>query len=242
MSTIKVTIFTPTYNRAYLIENLYQSLKEQTSRDFEWIVVDDGSNDETQHLFKRWIHEENGFEITYVKTPNGGKHRAINRGCKLAKGELFFIVDSDDTLTPNAIERIIFWESTLENKEEYCGVTGNRGYDVNAIIGGTFEGEYLDGTFLEKNQYGIYGDKSEVFYTDLLRRYPFPEIEGENFMTENVVWLFLAFDGYKTRWFNEIIYLGEYLPDGLSYHYHQLMMQNAKGSDLANKLFEIFYC
>lgn len=240
MRTIKVTVFTPTYNRAYRIENLYQSLKQQTSQDFEWVVIDDGSIDETQYLFKNWINANNPFEITYIKTKNGGKHRAINKGCKVAKGELFFIVDSDDVLTPNAIERIIYWESTIDGKSSYCGVTGNRGFSLDTIIGGTFEGEFLDGTFLQKQNFNIYGDRAEVFYTELLKQYPFPEIEGENFMTENVVWLFLAFDGYKTRWFNEIIYITEYLPDGLSYHYYQLLEKNERGADLADKLFQIF--
>lgn len=102
-----ITIFTPTYNRAYRLPNLYKSLQEQTCKDFEWLVVDDGSTDNTSKLFEQWQAEENSFPIRYFKQPNGGKHRAINRGVKEAKGELFFIVDSDDTLSSNAI-RIVF--------------------------------------------------------------------------------------------------------------------------------------
>lgn len=241
MNQIKVTIFTPTYNRGYRIENLYQSLQRQTNKNFEWIVIDDGSTDNTQELFNQWMAENNNFDICYIKVANDGKHRAINKGSQVAKGELFFIVDSDDVLTEDAIDRIVYWESTLDNKEHYCGVTGNRGYNEHQIIGGTFQGEYLDGTFLEKNKYNIYGDKSEVFYTHLLQKYQFPEIEGENFMTEDVVWLFLAYDGYQTRWFNEIIYITEYLPDGLSYNINSVIDNNPKGWGLANNLFQILY-
>ena len=92
----KVTVFTPTYNRAYIIENLYRSLQRQTCMEFEWLVVDDGSSDGTEALFEKWVKEENPFPIRYHKKENGGKCRAINRGLEMADGELFFTVDSDD--------------------------------------------------------------------------------------------------------------------------------------------------
>ena len=89
-----ITVFTPTYNRGYIISNLYDSLKRQTVKTFEWIVIDDGSTDHTEKLFQNFLKEKNDFSITYKKVPNGGKHRAINKGVSLAKGDLFFIVDS----------------------------------------------------------------------------------------------------------------------------------------------------
>ena len=92
----KITVFTPTYNRAYIIETLYRSLQRQTYRDFEWLVVDDGSADNTQELFEAWQKEDNFFPIRYYKQENGGKCRAMNRGLEMAQGELFFTVDSDD--------------------------------------------------------------------------------------------------------------------------------------------------
>ena len=87
----KITVFTPTYNRAYILENLYRSLQRQSYGDFEWLVVDDGSSDGTEALFDRWRREENPFPIRYVRQENGGKCRAINHGLKLARGELFFL-------------------------------------------------------------------------------------------------------------------------------------------------------
>jgi len=87
----KITLFTPTYNRAYILETLYRSIQRQTFRDFEWLVIDDGSSDNTEELVRSWMNDGNDFPIRYYKQPNGGKCRAINRGLDLAEGELFFI-------------------------------------------------------------------------------------------------------------------------------------------------------
>ena len=97
-----VTVFTPTYNRAYILPKLYESLKKQICNDFEWLIVDDGSTDETEKIVRGWLTEET-FPVRYIKQLNGGKHAAINRGVLETKSELFFIVDSDDQLTPDAI-------------------------------------------------------------------------------------------------------------------------------------------
>ena len=125
--TYKITVFTPTYNRAYIIETLYRSLQRQTYRDFEWLVVDDGSADNTKALFDAWQQEDNFFPIRYIKQENGGKCRAINHGLKLAQGELFFTVDSDDYLTDDALEKVAAWDAELPDKAQYCGFVGNRG-------------------------------------------------------------------------------------------------------------------
>ncbi len=241
MGDYKITVFTPTFNRAYIIEKLYDSLKQQTCKDFEWIVIDDGSSDNTAILFDKWCLEDNGFDIIYLKVKNGGKHRAINKGTEMARGKLFFIVDSDDYLLNNAIEQIISWESTIENLEGFAGVSGNRGYSEEQIIGETFNGDFIDATNLERGKFRIFGDKAEVYYTEILRKYKFPEIEGENFMTENVVWNAIANDGYKIRWFNQITYICHYLTDGLTYHSGEIAVKNPKGYALANKRNQMFY-
>ena len=121
---MRITVFTPTYNRGYIIENLYQSLRRQSFRDFEWLVVDDGSGDSTAALFAHFQQEENFFPIRYIKTENGGKHRAINKGVSMAAGDLFFIVDSDDCLPEDALQVIAEVESTIpkESKHSFCGV------------------------------------------------------------------------------------------------------------------------
>ena len=96
---VEITVFTPTYNRAYIINRLYESLQRQEIHNFEWLVVDDGSVDETEELFRTWMNNESKFPIRYYKKKNGGKCRAINFALDLAKGKLFFVVDSDDYLT-----------------------------------------------------------------------------------------------------------------------------------------------
>ena len=234
---MKITVFTPTYNRAYIIHKLYISLKKQTYKNFEWIVIDDGSTDDTEKLFSSWILEENNFDIKYYKVKNGGKHRAINKGVDLARGELFFIVDSDDYLIDSALEDIVNVEKTIpfHIKDEFCGVCGNRGKNEIEIWGKTFDGEYLDATTLERPKYNIYGDKSEVFYTKILKNYKFKEFDDENFLTECTVWNHMAYDGYKMRFFNKIIYICDYLDDGLTKSGKSLYRNNPKGTAYAIK-------
>lgn len=241
MYKYKITVFTPTFNRGYIIENLYKSLQRQSYKNFQWIVIDDGSEDDTEKLFEKWTNEDNLFDITYKKVKNGGKHRAINRAIEIAEGELFFIVDSDDYLTDYALEKVIKWEATIKNKNEFAGVAGVKGYSINSRVGNTFKGEYIDATSLERNKNNITGDKAEVFYLDILKKYKFPEFEGEKFVTEKVVWNQIAYDGYKIRWFNEIIYICDYLEDGLTKSMSRIELENPKALALSMKLDSIHY-
>ena len=229
--TITVTIFTPTYNRAYIIENLYRSLQRQICHDFEWLVVDDGSADNTKALFEAWMKEENPFPIRYVFQENGGKHRAINRGLDLAEGELFFVVDSDDYLTDDAVEKVITWEASLPKDRKYCGVAGNLGTSSTETTNSLFEGTYLDGTALDRYD-RIDGERAMVFYTEVHRKYPYPAFPNERFMTEAVVWNRMAADGYEMRFFNDIIWVFEYREDGLTKTGSRLFLENPRGYGL----------
>ena len=215
---MEITIFTPTYNRAYIIRNLYESLKVQTFTDFEWIVIDDGSTDNTSDIFTGILSEENFFPIIYKKVENGGKHRAINKGLELASGRLFFIVDSDDSLPADSLETIVKYEKSIPEFEKkiFSGVAGLKGYNSSNLVGNTFDGNYIDITYLETSDHGIHGDKAEVYYTDVLKKYPFPEFQGEKFIMESVVWNEIGAAGLKLRYFNEIVYFCEYLEDGLT--------------------------
>lgn len=224
----EVTVFTPVYNRGYTLTRLYQSLIEQTYKDFEWIIVNDGSTDNTDEVIRKFIKEDK-LKIKYKEVTNAGKHCAINDGVKLAEGRLFFIVDSDDYLPQNSLERNIYWESTIENKHEFAGVAGCRGNEKGQIIGGSFKGVYIDATVLERKGYNITGDKAEVFYLDILKKFPFPKFDGENFISESAVWLQIAQAGYSLRWFNEISYFGEYLTDGLTAKGNDLFLNNPQG-------------
>ena len=232
----KVTVFTPTYNRAKLLPRLYKSLLKQSNKNFEWIVVDDGSNDNTGSLFDCWIGEAD-FTIIYRQQINGGKHRAINRGVGLASGDLFFIVDSDDWLREDAIEKILQYEISLPIgfEKKYSGVCGQRVHPNSTLVGTTFVGEYLDSFTYENEKNHITGDKSEVFYLNVLKKYPFPEIEGENFCPEALVWNRISADGYIMRYFNEGIYYCDYQQDGLTSKIDKLLIDNIKSYLLYSK-------
>lgn len=212
-----LTIFTPTYNRRDLIERLYQSLLAQTQKTFEWVVIDDGSTDNTESFFTKLQSTEQPFSVRYVKQQNGGKHRAINKGVTIAKGELFFIVDSDDTLLPQAVEKIYQWKATLDNSHKWAGFSGLKGFSTNKVVGQHNQSlNYVDAKNNERKKFHLEGDKAEVYFTEILRKYPFPEIPGEKFISEEIVWNAIARDGFYLRWFNEIIYICDYLDDGLT--------------------------
>lgn len=227
----KVTVFTPTYNRAYVIEKLYRSLQRQTCTDFEWLVVDDGSVDGTEQLFDGWRREESSFPIRYYRQENGGKYRAINYGLELAQGVLFFTVDSDDYLTDDALEKIVNWEASLPANGHYCGLAGNLSTSCDAYINTVFEGGYHDGTALDRYSVAD-GERAMVFYTDVHRKYLYPDHPGEKFMTEAVTWNRMAADGYRIRFYNDIIWIYEYLEDGLTSSGYKLFLNNPRGFGL----------
>lgn len=228
----KITIFTATYNRSYIIENLYNSLKRQTVKEFEWVVVDDGSTDETINLLRKWSRNDNCFPIRFVQTRNGGKHRAINIGTEMAKGELFFIVDSDDYLPDKAVETILKWYSDIENDTNFAGLGGLKSFPDLKLVGKTFNGESKDATSLERAKLKITGDKAEIFKTKILKKYKFPEINNEKFITESIIWNRIANDGLKLRWFNEVVYICEYLDDGLTKNSDEVFINNFEGYTL----------
>lgn len=211
-----ITILTPTYNRAYILNKAYNSLRRQTLFDFEWIVIDDGSSDETEKLVKSWINSNNSFDIIYHKQKNGGKHRAVNNGVKLSKYDYIMILDSDDYLTDDAVEKVHCWISTISNSSEIVGVAGFCGYENGTTLGKSLPRHYIDITSLERKKYKLMSDKVEIYKTEIMKKFPFPEFEGENFLRESASWDRIAQAGYKLRYFNEIIYICEYIEDGLT--------------------------
>lgn len=215
---VTLTIFTPTYNRGYILPVLYRSLQAQSCQDFEWLIVDDGSTDHTEQLVQSWLADiESSFPIRYYRQPNGGKHRAINYGVRLAVGELFFIVDSDDNLFPDTVSTVLRWWQEVSDDQCYAGIAGLRSYPDGTPIGGTpCYGDPLDTDSLSfRTRYRQKGDKAEIFRTAILRDYPFPEFDGERFVTEALVWNRIA-QRYILRYYPCNIYRCDYLPDGLT--------------------------
>ncbi len=229
MNDLLITVFTPTYNRSGTLTRLWESLERQTYKNFEWIIVDDGSTDNTSKIIERILKNKGEAKITYHKIKNGGKHRAINYGVQFARGELFFIVDSDDWLPNDSLETIGKYYGQVRGNVKYAGVAGCKFDSQNNLSGTTFDGEYLDATSLERNKYNIRGEKAEVFLTDIIRKYPFPEYDDEKFVSEGIVWDKIAFDGYLLRWFNKNIYYFEYQSDGITNNLRENYSKNPKG-------------
>lgn len=226
-----ITVFTSTYNRAYTLRRLWGSLCIQTDDDFEWVIVDDGSSDETELLINEFIAESK-VKIRYLKQKNGGKHRAINRGVEVALGELFFIVDSDDYLAPDAIEIIRNEYTEIKDNPKFGGLSGLKAYTNGEKVGGEETWQTIDCNSIElRYKYKVKGDMAEIMRTEVFKEFPFPEIEGEKFCPEALVWNRIA-SKYIIRHFYKKIYYCEYLPDGLTSKIIKIRMQSPVASNM----------
>ena len=228
---MKFTIFTPTFNRKELIGKLYSSLQNQTYRDFEWLIVDDGSTDGTEERVKEFINEKK-LDIKYFYTENGGKQRAYNFGVEKAEGELFICLDSDDKYVETGLETILRYWKKYENNNEIAGMGYLSTYPDGKVIGKEFpKKEMISTQFDIYNKYGVKGDKGLMFRTGILKKYPFPVFEGEKFTTEAVVYNRIC-QKYKMLYVNEKIEIKEYQEDGLTAKYNNLLLRNPKGQAL----------
>lgn len=229
-----ITVFTPTYNRAHLLSRLYDSLCKQTYIDFEWVIVDDGSSDKTDEVVLSFISDKL-FSINYIKQKNGGKHRAINRGVKEAKGELFLILDSDDSLPEHSLETIANYYNQIKNDKSFGGVAGYMAHHDGTVIGQCETDGVIDATSSEyRFKYHATGDMCEVIRTKVLREFPFPEIVEEKFVPETLV-LYQIARKYKLRWFKEVIYYRDYLEGGLTDKIVTIRMNSPYSTMLAYK-------
>ena len=211
-----VTVLTPTFNRGGSLNNLYQSLQKQTIKDFEWLLVDDGSTDDTKNIAEE-MRKKAEFPMRYIYKENGGKHTALNVGVKQITSELTFIVDSDDTLVPDAIETILQYHKKYKERKDLCGYSFLRRFPDGKINGKPFEPDEKVGTYIECriNADDTQADKAEVFYTRCLKEFPFPEYRNEKFLGEDLVWIRMAMK-YQMVHINRAIYVGNYLEDGLT--------------------------
>lgn len=234
MSTI--TILTPTYNRAELLPKLYESLLGQTNSDFDWLVVDDGSTDGTSELIRGYMQEKK-IRIFYERQLNAGKHTALNRGIAGIESELTFIVDSDDYLPENAVETILFYHGKYKDTPNLCGYSFLRCHNDGRVNTAYFpEDEKID-TYLHVRINGnIGGDKAEVFFTDILKRYPFPVFDGEKYMPEDVVWMRMS-GPYQMVHINKNVYICDYLEGGLTNTGRRMKIYSPKGMMLRSKIY-----
>lgn len=223
-----ITIFTPSYNRAYILPNLYQSLLKQIDMDFEWVVVDDGSTDDTEELVKGW-QKENKIIIQYYRQPNQGKHIAINTGVGLAKGELFFIVDSDDDLTVDAVVTVNkFWKES-NHGNSISGILSYRQFRDGRLVGNRLPSAVRQCKLRDTGRlYGSQGDKVVIYRTSVMKRYPFPKFGEERFLGESYVYNQID-DEYDMLVMDAQIYNFDYQDDGLSQNFRKLYRNNPLG-------------
>lgn len=225
-----IAILTPTYNRAINLNTLFASLQKQETKNFIWYIIDDGSTDETQQSVENF--SEDDFKIQYYKKQNGGKHTALNYGVKLISEELVFIVDSDDYLTNDATTIIEEDWKKYKSIEKLAGLSYYRLNESHKIIGGEY-GEYENkvANFIEvRINNNLLGDKAEIWKTNVLKKYPFPEFEGERFLSEAVVWNAIAADDYTMAFIPKGVYICEYLEGGLTRDGRRLRLKNPLGT------------
>ena len=213
---MKITILTPTYNRASCLGELYESLKKQTIKDFEWLVIDDGSTDETKQLIEKF-QKENAFTIRYIRKQNGGKHTALNVGIKDIDSELVFIVDSDDMLVEEAVATVLTYHKKYGKRKDLCGYSFLRVFPDGKINGKKFPKKEWIASYIDAriNNDDTHSDKAEIFFANILKKYPFPEYKGEKFLGEDIVWIRMA-KKYNMVHINKGIYIGQYLNEGLT--------------------------
>ena len=224
----KVTIFTPTYNRKYVLERCYSSLLKQSDDRFIWLVVDDGSTDGTQELIEKW-KKDNLIDITYIKQKNQGKHIAHNTAVINCETEIFFCLDSDDYIIENAVELILNYWSNIRNCSDIAGIIALRGKNYNTPLG-TFMPKGIKETSISHlyEKYRFKGDTALVFKTEVIKEYLFPQIKNEKFMTEAVIYEQIS-KKYKMKLLNRVIYIGEYLEDGYSKNLLKIQRENPRG-------------
>lgn len=223
-----LTIFTPAYNRAYTLPRLYESLCQQSCKDFIWLVVDDGSADDTAKLIKGWQQIDNGFEIRYIYKENGGMHTAHNTAYANIDTELNVCIDSDDAAGENAVQLIYDkWNSI--DKMKYAGLLGLDADFNGKILGTNFPPNLRETTLDGFYDRGGKGDKKLVLRTDVVKKYPpYPVFDGEKFISLGLLYSYIDRD-YQLCVLNEVVCNVEYMTDGSTNNMFSQYYRNPKG-------------
>ena len=222
-----LTIFTPTKNRGYILSKAYEALCRQTNKDFCWLIIDDGSTDDTQQLVTAWIQEAK-ILIKYYQQSNGGKMRAHNKGVSLCQTELFVCVDSDDHLVDTAVEDILDLWNSLDGREQLAGIVAYRGKDSSHTMFGEKFSCTGCATMQELYEKGFYGETTVIYRTEVLVQYPFPVFDGEKFIPMAVSYDRID-EQYPLYIFPKVLTISEYRDDGISRSVDRLRENNPKG-------------
>ena len=222
-----LTIFTPTYNRAYILEKLYHSLCNQSEKSFVWLIVDDGSTDNTKDLVKIW-QQRDIIKIEYIYQKNQGKHVAHNLASEICNTKLFVCVDSDDILTSNAVACILDYDMR-EVKEDIVGYCSRRGDFSGKLRCCNWNKNLKYCSFFDLyEKYKFRGETMLIWKTDVLKKYKFPVFSDERFCTESVLYYQVSYKD-SMRLIDEILYLFDYQEDGYTRQGNKLFLRNPKG-------------
>ena len=210
-----LTVFTPTYNRADLLHHCYESLKRQTCYDFEWLIIDDGSTDNTKEMVDQWIAEDNFFKISYCYKENGGLHTAFNKAVEEADTEVFVCFESDDIFTEDAMTIIEKMWSGI--RKTNCVGFISLCKDMKGNLIGSEYPEKVKKTLYREHRRIAPGDKQYVFRTDALKQvFPMPSFPGEKYFDPK--YRFFALDEIgPLAVTNEVFDLVDYQPEGLTH-------------------------
>jgi len=231
-----LTILTPAYNRAHTLQRLHESLERQSFKEFEWLIVDDGSTDDTEKCVKE-LKKNSALAIKYIYKENGGKHTAVNIGIEKIKTPLSFIVDSDDFLTEDAVSTIYKTWNLLKDRKDIGSFWFLQSNTKGNLIGDEFPEDLLISSYTNVMiNSGIKGDKKSVYFTHIRKEFPFPVYNKEKFIGEGIVHKRIG-NKYKCIFINKIIYRGEYLEDGLSKAGRAMRVRNPLGGMAISKEF-----
>lgn len=210
------TIFTPTYNRSKLLKRVYEALKKQTFKDFEWLIINDSSPDDTDEIVQTFIQEKPFFPIVYVKQEHGGKMRAISKAVDLAHGKWIMIHDDDDFMPENGLEITSKWAQIADNYPECAELSGvkndTKGNHIRPII--PYDFKIL--SFAEKIKNGWNKDEAIFYKTEIIKKYKAPEFENEYDSHFSIPAFKMCKAGYTLLMFNDVVYIGDYIEGGLS--------------------------
>ncbi|MDO4333570.1 MAG: glycosyltransferase family A protein [Eubacteriales bacterium] len=223
-----LTVFTPAYNRAHTLPRTYESLIAQDCKDFVWMIIDDGSTDNTAELVREWKKQNSGFEIIYIYKENGGMHTAHNVAYENIVTELNVCIDSDDVLAEGAVRKISEkWKAV--GKRNYAGIIGLDADFEGTIIGSGFPEGMLETTLTGYYAGGGLGDKKLVYRTDVIKQYPpYPVFEGEKYVA--LAYKYRLIDQqYKLAVLDDVLCNVEYQADGSSGTMYRQYLQNPKG-------------
>ena len=212
-----LTVLTTTHNRSILLKRCYESLYHQTCKNFEWLIIDDGSTDDTEAVVQKLKTGETSFSIRYVKKKNGGKHTALNYSHPYIRGRYLLMLDDDDILTPDAVRTALDdWEIYETNSKIGC-ISYQKGIlDTKApLVDWSGTEPIISNTIDFRINANRGGDCAEVIRTEMFKKYPAPIFEGEKFLAEDFLWVNSAFE-YDTVYIKKVIYLCEYRNDGLT--------------------------